>query len=130
MYKLLKRNSNDRINFEDFSTHEFLSNNKKELNELAVADELSKNFNNELKILDEQTINNNNNNIINNTKNVSATCTNNTNNILINKKNTFKNIQDQKRQIKIKPILQQQQQEDLYQQELGKLIESNFIFFK
>ena len=74
LFKLLKRNSTDRINFEDFSTHEFLMQTKQEFSQV---EELSKNFNNELKMLD---------NMNNNLSSKSGV-----------KKNTFKNIQEQKR---------------------------------
>ena len=54
---MLKRNSADRINFEDFSTHEFLTDNaNKQAANIALTkldDELGDNFKKELKINDQ-----------------------------------------------------------------------------
>ena len=92
LYKLLKRNSADRINFEDFSTHEFLSINPPST---PTIDELTTNFNTELKILDDQV--------------------NNAANKIGIKKNTFKNIQEQKRiNSNNKPLQESYQEPDIY----------------
>jgi hypothetical protein len=49
LFKLLKRNSADRINFEDFSTHEFLIENKP-----SRIEEMADNFKSDLKIMDDE----------------------------------------------------------------------------
>ena len=49
LFKLLKRNSADRINFEDFSTHEFLVENKP-----SKVEEMTENFKSDLKIIDDE----------------------------------------------------------------------------
>ena len=48
LFKLLKRNSADRINFEDFSTHEFLTDNNKQ----SKIEEITDNFKKDLKLID------------------------------------------------------------------------------
>ncbi len=79
LYKLLKRNSSDRINFEDFSTHEFLKITQSDEKSIG---QLSSDLNNELNILDDHLHLNTQPEVI--------------------KKNTFKNIHEQRK--KQKPI--------------------------
>ena len=49
LFKLLKRNSADRINFEDFSTHEFLVENKP-----SKIEEMTDNFKTDLKVIEDE----------------------------------------------------------------------------
>lgn len=49
MFKLLKRNSADRINFEDFSTHEFLTENACKQSSGAVVKQLDEEITDEFR---------------------------------------------------------------------------------